>query len=73
MLFDGLTTPRGMSRRHFLGHMATTAMALPALHFVGALEAHAQQLRKQKKSCILLWMGGSPSHIDSWVLKSDSE
>jgi len=70
---DRLIVPAGMSRRHFLGHMATTAMAVPALHFAGALEANAQQLRKNNKSMILLWMGGGPSHIDTWDLKPESE
>ena len=70
---DHLIVPRGMTRRHFLGHMATTALAVPAMHFAGALEANAQQLRKQNKSMILLWMGGGPSHIDTWDLKPESE
>ena len=26
---DRLLVPRGMSRRHFLGHMATTTLAVP--------------------------------------------
>jgi hypothetical protein len=70
---DRLIVPTGMTRRHFLGHMATTAMAAPALQFFGSLEANAQQLRKQGKSCIVLWMGGGPSHMDTWDLKPDSE
>ncbi|MDX2036469.1 MAG: DUF1501 domain-containing protein [Isosphaeraceae bacterium] len=70
---DHSIVPYGMSRRHFLGHLATGAMALPAAQFVGALEANAQQLRKQNKSCILLWMSGGPSHMDTWDLKPDSE
>jgi hypothetical protein len=72
-MFEHLTTPRGMSRRHFLGHMATTAMALPAMQFVGALQAQAQTLRKNNKSLILLWMNGGPSHLDTWDLKPESE
>ncbi len=70
---DHLIVPRGMSRRHFLGHMATTALAVPAFHFASSLEANAQQLRKENKSMILLWMGGGPSHIDTWDLKPESE
>jgi hypothetical protein len=53
--------------------MATTALAAPAIHFFGALEAQAQRVRKANKSCILLWMAGGPSHIDTWDLKPDSE
>src|SRR3954467_8301076 len=72
-MFDRLITPSGMSRRHFLGHMATTAMALPAAQFIGSLQANAATLRKNNKSCILLWMGGGPSHLDTWDLKPESE
>ncbi len=70
---DRWIVPSGMSRRHFFGHMATTALALPAVQFFSALEANAQALRKQNKSCILLWMGGGPSHLDTWDLKPESE
>ncbi|WP_435010136.1 DUF1501 domain-containing protein [Tundrisphaera lichenicola] len=70
---DRLVVPGGMSRRHFLGHMATTALAVPAMQFAGALRANAQQLRKQNKSMIVLWMSGGPSHLDTWDLKPDSE
>jgi hypothetical protein len=70
---DRLIVPSGMSRRHFLGHLATTAMALPAVQFFGTLEANAQQLKKNQKHCILLWMSGGPSHMDTWDLKPDSD
>jgi hypothetical protein len=70
---DRLIVPSGMSRRHFLGHMATASLAVPAMQFFGALEANAAELKKQNKSCILLWMGGGPSHMDTWDLKPDSE
>ena len=70
---DRLIVPSGMSRRHFLGHMATTAMAVPAMQFAASMEANAQQLRKANKSMIVLWMGGGPSHMDTWNLKPDSE
>lgn len=73
MDFDRLITPRGMTRRHFLGHLTSTTLALPAMQFLGALEANAQHVRKANKSCILLWMGGGPSHMDTWDLKPDSE
>jgi hypothetical protein len=70
---DRLIVPSGMSRRHFLGHMATTALAVPAIQFFGSLQANAEQLRKANKHCILLWMSGGPSHMDTWNLKPDSE
>jgi hypothetical protein len=67
------SAPDGMSRRHFLSHLATTSIALPAMHLVGALSANADSPRKTSKSCILLWMGGGPSHMDTWDLKPESE
>jgi len=70
---DRLIVPSGMSRRHFLGHMASTAMAVPALQFAASLETNAQQLRKANKSMIVLWMSGGPASIDIWDLKPDSE
>jgi hypothetical protein len=70
---DRLIVPAGMSRRHFLGHVATTAMAVPAMQFAASLEANAQRLRKANKSMIVLWMGGGPSHMDTWDLKPDSD
>ena len=70
---ERLIVPDGMSRRHFLGHMASTALALPAVQFFGALEANAEQVRSANKKCILLWMSGGPSHMDTWDLKPDSE
>ncbi len=72
-MFDRHATPEGMSRRHFLGHMATTALTLPAMQFVGTLQANAAALKAGHKRCILLWMGGGPSHMDTWDLKPDSE
>ncbi len=62
--------PSGMSRRHFLQHMAgASALALPAINFTNALAASSSDLKKRNKSAILLWMGGGPSTIDIWDLK----
>ncbi|MEO6811349.1 MAG: DUF1501 domain-containing protein [Isosphaeraceae bacterium] len=72
-MYENLQTPNGMSRRHFMGHMATTAMTLPAFQFVSALQAQADTIRKNNKSLILLWMGGGPSHMDTWDLKPESK
>ncbi len=70
---NGFPTPRGMTRRHFLNHLATSAMAVPAFHFMSSMQAQAEVLRKNNKSLILLWMGGGPSHMDVWDLKPESE
>ena len=63
-------TPTGMNRRHFISHMSgSAAMAASAVSMGSAITANADQLRKNRKSAILLWMGGGPSTIDLWDLK----
>jgi hypothetical protein len=60
----------GMNRRHFLKHVAGYAlMAVPGLQFLRTIQANAQQLRRNNKSIIILWMGGGPATIDIWDLK----
>jgi len=53
-----------MKRRTFLG-TATSAFSL-----VNTLNANQQELKRNGKSAILLWMGGGPSTMDIWDLKS---
>lgn len=63
-------TPSGMSRRHFMNHMAgSTAAAGAALTLGNSIFAHADELKKNRKSAIMLWMGGGPATIDIWDLK----
>lgn len=63
-------TPRGMSRRHFMSHIAgASAMTIPALTLGNSLRVHAADLKKRRKSAILLWMSGGPSTMDIWDLK----
>ncbi len=63
-------TPSGMTRRHFMEHLAgASALALPALNFTNALAAGAKSMQKRHKAAILLYMGGGPSTIDIWDLK----
>ena len=62
--------PPGMSRRHFMTHLADAgALALPAATLTRSLRLHADELKRNNKSAILLWMGGGPSTIDIWDLK----
>lgn len=64
------STPAGMSRRHFMSHMAgASALTIPALTLGNSLMAHADTLKRNKKSAILLWMSGGPSTMDIWDLK----
>ena len=65
-----MRTPPGMSRRHFMSHLAgASALTGTALSVGNSLIAHGDELKKNRKSAILLWMGGGPSSIDIWDLK----
>lgn len=62
--------PRGMTRRHFIEHLAgSAALAGSSLALSQSLRAHAATLRRNHKACILLWMGGGPPTIDMWDMK----
>lgn len=62
-----------MSRRHFVQHLAgASALIAPATSLLHSIQLHAEELKKNRKSCILLWMGGGPSSMDTWDLKPDS-
>ncbi|HEY4308485.1 MAG TPA: DUF1501 domain-containing protein [Pirellulales bacterium] len=63
-------TPAGMTRRHFLEHLAgASALALPAINFTNSLAANTKSLKRHHKAAILLYMGGGPSTIDIWDMK----
>ena len=67
---QNFTTPYGMTRRHFLSHLAgASALAVPAWSLTQSLVANAATLKRNHKSCILLWMGGAPPTIDMWDMK----
>ncbi len=72
-MWNQFATPNGMTRRHFMSHAAgASAMVGTSLSFGHSLSVHADTLKKNRKSCILLWMGGGPSSMDIWDLKPDS-
>ena len=63
-------TPRGMSRRHFMHHLAgASALTGSALAMGQTLRTYGNELVKNQKAAILLWMGGGPSTMDIWDLK----
>ncbi len=63
-------TPAGMTRRHFMNHLAGSSAAVGAALTMGnSIYANAETMRKNRKSAILLWMGGGPATIDIWDLK----
>jgi uncharacterized protein (DUF1501 family) len=64
------SVPAGMSRRHFMSHVAgASAMTIPALTLGQSLRTHAADLKKSGKAAIMLWMSGGPSTMDIWDLK----
>ena len=66
--------PNGMSRRHFMSHVAVgSAAALGASEFLAHLEANAAEVQKNQKACILVWLGGGAPTIDMWDLKPNSK
>ncbi|HCS55246.1 MAG TPA: DUF1501 domain-containing protein, partial [Planctomycetaceae bacterium] len=51
--------PENMDRRHFMRHVAaSSAMTIPAFHFLNHLNANAAEVRKNQKACVLVWLGG---------------
>ncbi|TWU39189.1 DUF1501 domain-containing protein [Novipirellula artificiosorum] len=63
-------TPSGMTRRHFMSHLAGSSAAYAASLSMGSsIYAHAEELKKKRRSAIMLWMGGGPATIDLWDLK----
>ena len=54
-----------MQRRNFLKHLSV----FPTLSLIESLRANENELKKNGKSAILLWMGGGPSTMDIWDLK----
>lgn len=60
----------GMNRRHFMKHVAGySALAIPGLEFLRTIQANAQDMRRNNKSLIIMWMAGGPATIDMWDLK----
>ncbi|MFN7449038.1 MAG: DUF1501 domain-containing protein [Pirellula sp.] len=73
-MWSRFATPMGMSRRHFMSHMAGAATMLGSSLSLGhSLRVHADTLKANRKSCILLWMGGGPSSMDIWDLKPGTD
>src|SRR5262245_66074981 len=59
-----LLTRRGWLHRAFLG---VTGVSLSG--WLGSLAAHAAGAPQRKRACILLWMAGGPSQMDTFDLK----
>ena len=63
MLDVGLDRHGSVSRRQFL-HLSGAALAGSGL--LGPISSHAAALKKQNRSCILVWLAGGPSQMETW-------
>jgi len=63
----------GLSRRSFLQHVSAGAVAAGTLNFRQLMSVQAEELRKQGRSMILLWMQGGPSQLETFDPKPGTE
>ncbi len=61
-----------VSRRGFIQGVTLGAAGLAGLSFTDLLALQADELRKRQMACILLWMGGGPSQLDTWDPKPEN-
>src|SRR5215475_8868259 len=61
-----------VSRRGFLRTLAAGA-AVTGLPWGAYLSAHASELKKRGRTCILLWMSGGPSQFETFDPKPGAE
>jgi len=73
-LGSGSRSCDGVSRRSFLrvGSLAVGGLTLPGLLRMRAEAKEKGSLSRPRKSCILIWQAGGPSHIDMYDLKPDA-
>jgi uncharacterized protein (DUF1501 family) len=62
-----------LSRRGFLRGAGAGAFGLAGLGWLDCLTLHADDLRKARKACILLWMAGGPSQFETFDPKPGAE
>src|SRR5262249_25635401 len=62
-----------VSRRGFLRRVGIGAAAFSGLHWFGRVSLYADELRKQGRRCILLWMAGGPSQFETLDPKPGAE
>jgi uncharacterized protein (DUF1501 family) len=66
-----MTRSHRLSRREWLQFAAAGAATASASGWLGALAADAARNPQRKRSCVLLWMSGGPSQMDTFDLKHD--
>jgi Protein of unknown function (DUF1501) len=62
-----------VARRSFLRGIGLGAAGLAGLSFTDLMAVNADELRKRQMACILLWMEGGPSQLDTFDPKPNTE
>ncbi len=66
-------TPRGFTRRSFLHTVSAGAAAAGMLTFRDLMSLQADELRRQGRAIILLWMNGGPSQLETFDPKPGTD
>ncbi|MDR3621545.1 MAG: DUF1501 domain-containing protein, partial [Paludisphaera borealis] len=70
---EGVIGRRGFLRSIGLGATALAAGGVLPVSFTDLITLRADELRKQRLSCILLWMNGGPSQLETFDPKPGTE
>lgn len=63
---------RPSSRRDLLAWGGLSALGLPLVGPVSPMLGAEVPVRRRAKSCILIWLDGGPSHLETWDLKPEA-
>ena len=62
-----------VGRRSFLRGIGLGGLGVAGLSFTDLMAVQADDLRRRQMACILLWMGGGPSQLDTWDPKPGTD
>src|SRR5689334_1461634 len=60
-----------LHRRHFLQSTTAAGLAVGGVSLRDVMATRADELKKKHKACILLWMQGAPSQLETFDPKPD--
>ena len=73
-IVDVAVNGRGvLGRRGFLRGIGLAGAGLAGLSFTDLMAVHADELRKRQMACILLWMNGGPSQLETFDPKPGTD
>jgi hypothetical protein len=70
---EGVVTRRGFLRTLGAGAAGLSALGAVPLRFTDLMVLQAEELRKRQMACILLWMAGGPSQLETFDPKPGTE